>query len=72
MDLQKIRNQVDKIDSKAVELRRGLDRLISGVIAEIDSITLTDEQKTELRAECLEIYNEIKKCITEIDEELAE
>ena len=72
MDLQKIRQQVDLMDSKAVELRRGLDRLISGVIADIDSIELTDEQKVAMRAECLEMYNEIKECIVEIDEELAE
>ena len=72
MDLEKIRQQVDLLDSKAVELRRGLDRLISGVIADVDAIELTQEQKAELRSECLGIYNEIKECIVEIDEELSE
>ena len=70
MDLQKIREQVNKVDVKAVQLRSGLDRLISGVIADVDSIELTDEQKNELVAECFEMYNGIKECIVKINEEL--
>ena len=70
MDLEKIRAQVDRLDVKAVKLRSGLDRLISGTIADLDAITLTDKQKAEMRAECLQLYSEIKECINKINSEI--
>lgn len=70
MDLVKIREQVNLMDIKAVILRSGLDGLISGTVADSNVVLLTTEQRVEIEAECLELYAEIKECITRIDEEL--